>query len=66
MSRPTVELAEILRAQGSRFRERNRAWLSYQQTSVLRAIQRCRTAELGVHFDACPGCGYQTAISYNS
>ena len=66
MSRPTVEVAEILRAQGDRFRDRNRAWLSYQQTSVLRAIQRCRTAALGGHVDACPGCGYQAAISYNS
>jgi predicted RNA-binding Zn-ribbon protein involved in translation (DUF1610 family) len=25
----------------------------------LRAIQRCRTAALGGHRDACPSCGYQ-------
>ena len=61
-----MEVAEILHAQGDRFQDRNRGWLSYQQTSVLRAIQRCRTAALGGHLDACLRCGYQAAISYNS
>ena len=32
---------------------------------AFRAIQSCRTAALGGHIDACPGCGHQ-AISYNS
>lgn len=66
MSRPTVEVADILRAQGDRFVERNRSWLGFQRLSVLRAITRCRTAALGGHIDACPHCGYQEAISYNS
>lgn len=65
MSRPTVEVADILHAQGDRFVEKNRSWLSFQQMSVLRAIARCRTAALGGHIDSCPRCGYQ-AISYNS
>src|SRR5579885_133353 len=65
MSRPTVEVADILRAQGDRFLEKNRSWLSFQQVSVLRAIRRCRTAALGGHIDSCPRCGHQ-AISYNS
>ena len=38
MSRPTVEVADILRIQGDCFREQNRSWLGYQQLSVLRAI----------------------------
>jgi hypothetical protein len=65
MSRPTVEVADILHAQGDRFVEQNRSWLSFQQLSVLRAITRCRTAALGGHIDHCPRCGHQ-AISYNS
>jgi hypothetical protein len=64
MSRPAVEVADILHAQGNRFLEQN-PWLSFQQLTVLRAITRCRTAELGGHIDTCPGCDYQT-ISYNS
>ena len=65
MSRPTVEVADILHAQGDRFVEKNRLWLGIQRLTVLRAITRCRTAALGGHIDACPRCGHQ-AISYNS
>jgi len=65
MSRPTVEVADIIRAQGDRFLERNRFWLDSHQLRVLRAIARCRTAELGGHIDTCSDCGYR-AISYNS
>src|SRR5215470_6438220 len=65
MSRPPVEVADILHAQGDRFVEQNRSWLGMQRLSVLRAITRCRTAALGGHIDSCPRCGHQ-AISYNS
>src|SRR6266852_2382102 len=65
MSRPTVEVADILHAQGDRFLEQNRSWLGIQRLSVLRAISRCRTAALGGHIDSCSRCGHQ-AISYNS
>jgi hypothetical protein len=51
MSRPPVEVADILRVQGDCFREQNRSWLGYQQLSVLRAITACRTAALGGHED---------------
>ena len=64
MSRPTVEVADILHAQGDTFLEQH-PWLSVQQRSVLRAIARCRTAALGGHLDRCGACGHQ-AISYNS
>jgi hypothetical protein len=65
MTRPAVEVADILRAQGRRFLDRYRSSLDFQQLKVLRAIQRCRTAALGGHRDQCSRCGYQ-AISYNS
>jgi hypothetical protein len=66
MSRPTVEVADILRAQGDRFLDRYEKNLSFQQLKAFRAIQRCDTAALGGHLDACPRCGYNAAISYNS
>jgi len=65
MSRPVVEVADILRAHEARFVDKNRFRLSFQQLTVLRAIARCRTAALGGHLDSCSGCGRQ-AISYNS
>jgi predicted RNA-binding Zn-ribbon protein involved in translation (DUF1610 family) len=66
MSRPAVEVADILRAQGNRFLDRYESSVDFQQLKALRAIQRCRTAALGGHIDACSKCGYQAAISYNS
>ncbi len=65
MSRPAVEVADILRAQGSRFLDKYRNSFDFQQLKAFRAIQCCRTAALGGHIDACSGCGHQ-AISYNS
>ena len=64
MSRPAVDVADILHAQGDTFVAQH-PWLSVQQRSVLRAIARCRTAALGGHVDRCDACGHQ-AISYNS
>lgn len=64
MSRPAVEVADVLHAQGDHFLERH-PWLSVQQRTVLRALRRCRTAALGGHLDQCGTCGHR-AISYNS
>ena len=66
MSRPTVEVADILRAKANQFCERYRSRLSFQQLKVMRAITGCRTAALGGHIDVCPQCGYETGMSYNS
>jgi len=65
MTRPTFEVADILRGQGNRFLDRYRSSFGFQQLKAFRAILRCRTAALGGHRDACPNCGHQ-AISYNS
>jgi hypothetical protein len=65
MTRPTLEVADILRAQGDRFLDRYRSSFGFQQLKAFRAIQRCRTAALGGHRDACLRCGFQV-ISYNS
>src|SRR5499427_6754426 len=65
MTRPPLEVADIVRAQGNRFIEHNRQWIRGIHCKVLRAIAHCRTAALGGHRDQCPRCGYR-AISYNS
>src|SRR5580693_1947481 len=65
MTRPTFEVADIVRVQGDRFLDRYRSSFGFQQLNAFRAILRCRTAALGGHRDACPSCGHQ-AISYNS
>jgi len=65
MSRPPLEVADIVRAQGNRFIENNRHWIRALHCKVLRAIAHCRTAVLGGHRDQCPRCGHR-AISYNS
>src|SRR6266566_5185153 len=49
MSRPPLEVADIIRAAGEVFIERNRHWLCWKHVKVLRAIERCRTAALGPH-----------------
>jgi len=65
MTRPTLEVADIIRSAGDRFIERNQAHLGWQQLKVLRAIQHCRTAALGGHLDQCSRCGHR-AISFFS
>jgi predicted Zn-ribbon and HTH transcriptional regulator len=65
MSRPTLEVADIIRTSGSSFWERQGSHLAWQHRKVMDAIVRCRTAALGGHRDQCLRCGYQT-ISYNS
>ena len=53
MSRPQLEVADIIRSPGRDFVERNRHWLRWTHLKVLRAIARCRTATLGGHIDRC-------------
>jgi hypothetical protein len=65
MSRPPLEVADLIRTAGTAFFERNRQWLSWKHIRVLLAIARCRTAALGGHLDECTRCGHR-AISYNS
>src|ERR1700747_772123 len=65
MGGPTLEVADIIRASGSSFWERQGSHLAWQHRKVMDAIVRCRTAALGGHRDQCLRCGHQ-AISYNS
>jgi hypothetical protein len=65
MSRPVLELADLVRSAGVAFIWRSRRWIRWTHIKVLLAIARCRTAALGGHVDACTRCGHR-AISYNS
>src|SRR6202011_3695295 len=65
MSRPPLEVADLVRTAGDAFIERSRTWITWKHVKVLLAIARCRTAALGGHLDECTRCGHR-AISYNS
>jgi putative transposase/transposase-like zinc-binding protein len=65
MSRPPLEVADLIRIAGNAFIERSRQWIRWKHVKVLLAIRRCRTAALGGHLDECTRCGHR-AISYNS
>jgi hypothetical protein len=62
---PPLEVADLVRSAGRAFIERNRSWLNRLHLKVLTAIERCRTAALGGHLDACVRCGHRV-ISFNS
>src|ERR1700752_890654 len=66
MSRPPLEVADLIRSAGATFIERNRQWIRWKHVKVLLAIARCRTAALGGHLDQCTRCGHRATISYNS
>lgn len=65
MNRPPFEVADIIRACGRSFIEKNRSWLTWMHIRVLLAIEQCRTAALGGHLDRCVQCGKE-ATSFNS
>jgi len=58
-----LEVADIFRAFGPAYREARE--LPLRHLRAMRAIEICRTAELGGHLDQCDHCG-MVLISYNS
>src|SRR3974377_978697 len=66
MSRPPLEVADLIRSTGAAFIERNRQWIRWKHVKVLLAIARCRTAALGGQVDKCTRCGHRATLSYNS
>lgn len=65
MSRPSLEVADILLRHGPQWRLDHQGHISLSQYRVMSAIERCRRAELGGHVLSCPDC-HHTLIAYNS
>ena len=65
MSRPKLEVADILHRHGAAWRRANAGHASLGQLKVMAAIESCRTAALGGHVERCEDCGH-SRIAYNS
>jgi hypothetical protein len=65
MSRPPLEVADVVRQHGAAFLARYGPTLSGEQQRALRALVLCRTAALGGHITQCDHCGHE-AQAYNS
>jgi Putative transposase/Transposase zinc-binding domain len=65
MSRPGLEVADIVRQHGDALLARYGSTLSGAQHRALRAIAVCRTAALGGHITQCDQCGHEVQ-AYNS
>ncbi len=65
MSRPRLEVADILRTHGAAWRRAQAGHLSLGQLKVMSAIEQCRSAALGGHVLRCVDCA-TTQHAYNS
>ncbi len=65
MPRPLLEVADIFRQHGERWRQRHKGHISLGQLKTMSAIERCRTGELGGHLLQCQSCKH-IHIAYNS
>ena len=65
MTRPRLEVAEVIRSCRDAFLQRYGAGLTPEQRRALDDLTACRTAALGGHVLECPGCGHQE-VAYNS
>ena len=63
--RTPLEVADVFGDGETTFLSKYGHTLSREQRQVLRAVIRCRTAELGGHVQKCDDCGHQR-IQYNS
>jgi hypothetical protein len=62
-SRPRYEVGDIFRRYGQFYRQKHPLPVSHLK--IMRAIEICRTAELGGHLERCDHCGYERN-AYNS
>jgi len=65
MTRPPLEVADIVQQYGAAYLARYGTVTSTAQRRVLQAVAQCRTAVLGGHKAQCDHCGHEE-ISYNS
>jgi hypothetical protein len=65
MTRPRLEVAEVIRSCHDAFLRKYGASLTPEQRRALNDLTACRTAALGGHILECPQCGHHE-VSYNS
>jgi hypothetical protein len=65
VTRPHLEVADVIRAHADEFLDAYGETTSPEQRRVLIDLSRCRTAALGGHVEECDRCGHQQ-IAYNS
>lgn len=65
MGQLALEVADVFRAYGPRWRQAQDGHLSLGQLKVMSAIEQCRTSALGGHVLRCDRCD-SSEISYNS
>jgi hypothetical protein len=65
VTRPHLEVADVIRAHGGDFLDAYGETTSPEQRRALFDLPRCRTAALGGHVEECDHCGHQQ-IAYNS
>lgn len=58
-----MEVQDIMKKYGEEYKEKHKMLPHIHK--AINAIEKCRTAELGMHEDVCDECGY-SKISYNS
>jgi hypothetical protein len=63
--RNKIEVADIFRRYGAAYREVHGKEMPLRHHGVMKAIEVCRTADLGGHVEECDECG-ALKISYNS
>lgn len=59
MTRPHLEVADVVRQYGADYLARYGAVTSTAQRRVLQAVAQCRTAGLGGHKAQCDHCGHR-------
>jgi Putative transposase/Transposase zinc-binding domain len=59
VSRAALEVADIFRQCGDKYRQIHGVHMAYNQWQVMNAIEACRTAALGGHMEQCDNCGHQ-------
>jgi Putative transposase/Transposase zinc-binding domain len=65
MTRPRLEVADVIRTHGDAFLDTYGGALSPEQRRALIDLARCRTSALGGHVEECDRCGHRQ-IAYNS
>jgi hypothetical protein len=63
--RRSTDVEIIFRDHGPAWRRANSGHVSLGQLKVMSAIESCRTAALGGHFERCEDCSH-TRVAYNS